>query len=47
MLLSTTAAGTISQMARGLFSFVTKSLSDDAPMAFSFTSSLTACSDRL
>ena len=39
MVLSTTAAGTISQTARGFASFFTKSASDDAPTAFSFASS--------
>ena len=36
MVLSTTAAGTISQTARGLASFLTKSASEAAPTAFSF-----------
>ena len=35
MVLSTTAAGTISQTARGLSSFFTRSASDEAPTAFS------------
>ena len=35
MVLSTTAAGTISQTARGFSSFFTKSASDEAPTAFS------------
>ena len=35
IVLSTTAAGTISQIARGLASFDTKSASDVAPVAFS------------
>ena len=39
MVSSTTAAGTISQTARGLASFLTKSASEDAPTAFSLASS--------
>ena len=35
MVSSTTAAGTISQIARGLSSFFTKSCSDEEPTAFS------------
>ena len=42
MVLSTTAAGTISQTARGLLSFFTKSASEVGPAAFSFTKSFTA-----
>ena len=42
MVLSTTAAGTISQTARGLSSFFTKSASEAAPTAFSLASSSTA-----
>ena len=42
MLASTTAAGTISQMARGLLSFSTNSASDAAPCAPSDASSATA-----
>ena len=45
MALSTTPTGTISQTARGLLSFLTKSASDAAPTAFSFTSSATAFAD--
>ena len=45
MVLSTTAAGTISQTARGLASFSTRSASEDAPVAFSFASSSTALGD--
>ena len=45
MVLSTTAAGTISQIARGLSSFFTKSASEEAPIAFSLTSSSTAFGD--
>jgi hypothetical protein len=47
MVSSTTAAGTISQIARGLSSFFTTSASDAAPIAFSLTSSFTACGDLL
>ena len=43
MVLSTTAAGTISQTARGFPSFCTKSAIDVAPVAFSFVSASTAC----
>ena len=39
MVLSTTAAGTISQTARGCSSFLTKSASEAAPAAFSLTNS--------
>ena len=42
MVLSTTAAGTISQTARGLVSFLANSASDAVPTAFSFASSATA-----
>ena len=45
MVLSTTAAGTISQTARGLLSFLTNSASDAVPTAFSFASSATALGD--
>src|SRR5580698_1650108 len=45
MVLSTTAAGTINQMARGFSSFLTNSGSDEAPTAFSATSSSTAFGD--
>jgi hypothetical protein len=47
MVSSTTAAGTISQIARGLSIFFTTSASDVAPIAFSLTSSFTGCGDRL
>ena len=43
---STTAAGTISHTTRGFSSFFTKSASEVAPTALSFTSSCTAGSDR-
>ena len=46
MVLSTTAAGTISQIARGLSSFFTKSASEAAPTAFSSTNCLTALGER-
>ena len=42
MVLSTTAAGTISQTARGLANFLTKSASEAAPTAFSLARSFTA-----
>ena len=45
MVLSTTPAGTISQIARGLSSFFTRSCSEDAPAALSLTSSSTAFGD--
>ena len=45
MVLSTAAPGTINQTARGLFSFSTSSGSEEAPTAFSATSSLTAFGD--
>ena len=45
MVLSTTAAGTISQIARGFSSFFTRSCKEDAPDAFSLTSSSTAFGD--
>ena len=45
MLLSTTAAGTISHTARGFSSFCTKSCSEEAPTAFSLTRSATALGD--
>ena len=44
--LSTTPAGTISQMARGLFSFLTKSESDLAPTALSLARPFTASAER-
>ena len=47
MVLSTTAAGTISQTARGFASFFTKSASDEAPTAFSLASSSTAFGDTV
>ena len=40
-----TAAGTISQTARGFASFCTKSASEEAPIAFSLASSATASGD--
>ena len=43
MVLSTTAAGTISQTARGVSSFFTRSASEVAPVAFSSTN----CCDRV
>ena len=46
MVLSTTAAGTISQTARGLSSFFTRSASEDAPIAFSSTNCLTTLGER-
>ena len=45
MVLSTTAAGTINQTARGLSSFFTKSAGEAAPTAFSWVSSFTAFGD--
>src|SRR5262245_43849751 len=42
---STAAAGTISHAARGLLRLFTNSASEAAPVAFSFTSSCTACGD--
>src|SRR6266446_9298878 len=45
MLLSTTAAGTISQTARGFLSLATRSASEAAPTAFSRARSATAFSD--
>src|SRR6266481_5245563 len=45
MVLSTTAAGTISQTARGFCSFFTRSASESDPMAFSAASSLTVVFD--
>ena len=45
MVASTTAAGTISQTARGFSSFFTKSASEEAPTAFSLASSSTAFGD--
>ena len=44
-MLSTTAAGTINQTARGFVSFVTKSASEEEPTAFSSTNSCTTCGD--
>src|SRR6266851_2579067 len=44
---STTAAGTINHTVRGFWSFSTRSASDDAPTAFSFTKSFTFSGDRL
>jgi hypothetical protein len=46
MELSTTAAGTISQITRGFVSFVTKSASDVEPPAFSPTNCCTASAER-
>src|SRR5215813_3630781 len=43
---STTAAGTMSHTARGFASFSTRSTRESAPIAFSLTSSPTACGDR-
>src|SRR5215470_16559609 len=45
MVLSTTAAGTMSHTARGLSSFFTKSVSEVDPIAFSCTSSCTVLGD--
>ncbi len=45
MVLSTAAAGTISQTARGFASFPTRSASDKAPTAFSCVMSATAFGD--
>ncbi len=45
MVLSTTAAGTMSQTARGLSSFFTKSTSEVDPTALSCTSSCTVFGD--
>ncbi len=45
MVSSTAAAGTISQIARGFSSFATKSWSEELPVAFSCTRSLTAFGD--
>ena len=42
MVLSTTAAGTISQIARGLASFLTRSASEAAPTALPLAKSFTA-----
>jgi hypothetical protein len=42
---STTAAGTMSQTARGLVSFLTKSSSEAAPVAPSLASPLTASAE--
>ena len=46
MVWSTTAAGIISQMARGLESLLTMSASEEAPTAFAFSRSWTACDER-
>src|SRR5262249_13758325 len=43
---STTAAGTISQTARGASSFSTRAASEEAPTAFSRARSFTACAAR-
>ena len=43
--LSTTAAGTMSQTARGFSSFLTRSASEELPIAFSSTNSSTALGD--
>ena len=45
MVLSTTAAGTIIHTARGFLSFLARSCSEEAPMAFSLASSSTAFGD--
>ena len=45
MLLSTTAAGTINQTARGFSSLRTRSASEEAPTAFSRARSSTAFGD--
>src|SRR5207249_3214003 len=45
IVLSTTAAGTISQTARGFSSFLTRSASEDDPVARSLTISLTVSGD--
>ena len=45
MVVSTTAAGTINQIARGFSSLVTKSCSEELPVAFSLTISFTAAGD--
>src|SRR5207249_2059500 len=45
IVLSTTAAGTISQTARGFSSFFTRSARDELPVALSLTISLTASGD--
>src|SRR6267143_5064493 len=46
MVVSTTAAGTISQIARGASSFLTSSATDEAARALSLASSSTAFGDR-
>jgi hypothetical protein len=46
MSLSTTAAGTINHTARGFWSFIARSASEEAPTAFSATKSFTFCGDR-
>jgi hypothetical protein len=46
MVPSTTAAGTINQIARGPSSFFTKACKEEAPIAFSSTSASTAWGDR-
>ena len=45
MVLSTTAAGTINQTARGFWSLFANSAREEAPRAFSLTSSSTAFGD--
>src|SRR5579863_10245897 len=45
MVWSTTAAGTINQIARGFCSLLAKSSSEEVPTAFSWVSSLTAFGD--
>src|SRR5262245_44560174 len=45
IIVSTAAAGTINQTARGFSSFFTKSAREEAPMAFSLTNSSTTCWD--
>src|SRR3989449_3978098 len=45
MVASTTAAGTISQTARGVSSFFTRSAIDEAPTAFAWVNSATAFGD--
>jgi hypothetical protein len=46
MVASTAAAGTISQTARGISSFFTRSAIDEAPIALARVSSSTAFGDR-
>ena len=45
MVFSTTAAGTISQIARGFSSLVSRSCSEELPAAFSWTNSFTVFGD--